>query len=333
MTTQQHNKQIVWTYYQQLTGASPDVAALAREALHPEVVWHGPHPINTLTGADAVIDGFWRPLLHSVPDARRDTQIFFAGQSHGAAWVTGYGYFTGTFAADWLGIPATGQPIAIRFGEVCRMVDGKIAAIYTILDLLDVMRQAGYRVLPPSRGAELIAPEPRTGDGVLLDPQAEAETQRSYDLVYAMLFDGLNNFDQADKASMGMRRYWDAQMCWYGPCGIGAMHDLGGFEQAHQLPFLNAFPDRKATDQEALFAEGSYVVAAGFPGVIATHTGEYLGVAASGQRVAMRVMDWWRRDGDLLVENWVLIDMIDVIRQCGVDLLARLRDQLTSADA
>ena len=42
----------------------------------------------------------------------------------------------------------------------------------------------------------------------------------------------------------------------------------------------------------------------------------------------MRMMDWWRREGDLLVENWVFIDIIDVFLQFGVDIFEKLRRQI-----
>ncbi len=32
-------------------------------------------------------------------------------------------------------------------------------------------------------------------------------------------------------------------------------------------------------------------------------------------------MDFWRRDGDRLRENWVLIDLVDAAHQAGVDLI------------
>jgi hypothetical protein len=35
-------------------------------------------------------------------------------------------------------------------------------------------------------------------------------------------------------------------------------------------------------------------------------------------------MDFWRRDGDRLAENWVFIDIPDLLRQLGVDLFARM---------
>ena len=34
-------------------------------------------------------------------------------------------------------------------------------------------------------------------------------------------------------------------------------------------------------------------------------------------------MDFWRRDGEMLLEDWVLIDMIDGAAQAGVDVWAR----------
>jgi hypothetical protein len=39
----------------------------------------------------------------------------------------------------------------------------------------------------------------------------------------------------------------------------------------------------------------------------------------------MRVMDIWRREGELLAENWVFIDIPDVMAQAGVDVFARMR--------
>jgi len=40
----------------------------------------------------------------------------------------------------------------------------------------------------------------------------------------------------------------------------------------------------------------------------------------------MRVCDWWRRDGDLLVENWVFVDIPDLLQQLGYDLFAELKN-------
>jgi hypothetical protein len=39
----------------------------------------------------------------------------------------------------------------------------------------------------------------------------------------------------------------------------------------------------------------------------------------------MRVVDIYRRDGDKLAENWVLIDLLHWLKQQGLDVLERTR--------
>jgi hypothetical protein len=40
----------------------------------------------------------------------------------------------------------------------------------------------------------------------------------------------------------------------------------------------------------------------------------------------MRSLDFWRREGNLLRENWVLVDLLSVYDQLGVDVFARMRE-------
>ena len=59
------------------------------------------------------------------------------------------------------------------------------------------------------------------------------------------------------------------------------------------------------------------------------HTGGgWLGLGASGRPVTMRVMDFYCADGGLIRENWVPIDIIQVLLQLDVDVLARVQSQL-----
>jgi hypothetical protein len=67
-----------------------------------------------------------------------------------------------------------------------------------------------------------------------------------------------------------------------------------------------------------------YVASTGWPSLRCTHTGEYLGAPTTVYKIGMRLMDWWRREGELLVENWVFIDMVDLFLQMGVDIFAQL---------
>jgi predicted ester cyclase len=111
--------------------------------------------------------------------------------------------------------------------------------------------------------------------------------------------------------------FWAEDMVWHGPAGIGTKHGLEQYRREHQQPFVHAFSDKHATD-EIRIAEGEYVAAHGYQE--ATHTGGWLGIPASGERVKVRYMDIWRVEGDRLVENWVLIDILGFLAQLGYDL-------------
>ncbi len=330
-TRGQVNKAMVWEFWQRLADTTPDgVAHIVRSSVNDDVSWYGPHPINHLDGVGALVAGFWRPFLHSFPGLRRESDVFLAGEFDGTEWIAATGYFTGVFAHDWVGIPATGKVARIRFGEFCRVEGGKIAEIYLLLDLVDLMLQAGHRVLPPSNGDEAKVPAPRTGDGVLLGPQEDDVTRRSLALVEAML-GSMGQYDLDNPATLSHPSFWRPDMCWYGPFGIGTARGMGEYLPVHQRPFLAAFPDREIADHAALFAEGNYTAVTGWPDVVGTHRGAWLGCPPTGRRISMRVMDFWRREGDLLAENWVLIDIVDIFRQFGVDLFARLAEQVEKA--
>ena len=285
-----------------------------------EVIWLGCAPFDTCKGISALWRVYWQPLLEGFSGLRRRIDILLGGECEGERWVASTGYMIGQFESDWLGIPATGRETFIRFGEFYQLEGGQIVKAYVINDLLEVMQQAHCDPLPPSLGLAGFVPPPRTGDGVLLDAQPEAESRVTFDLAYDMLFKGLNEFDQADKDSMKQKQFWHDNMHWYGPAGIGATRDLAEFEDNHQLPWLRAFPDRQVVWESPMFADGCYAATAGWREVIATHLGEYLGHPPTGKHIEFRVMDFWRREGDLLLENWVFIDLIDTFRQFGVDL-------------
>ena len=296
-----------------------------RGLYHPDVAWHGSHPINARKGCRAVVEEFWEPFLAALPDLERRDDILIAGAFKGGSWVGATGYYTGTFANDWLGIPATGGVLNVRFGEFSRLEAGKVCEVYLILDILDVMRQAGRwpAGLPKGPGVEDRVPGPATRDGVVLAACDSQEGARSLALVEAMI-KGLMEYDQRTLESMAQQRFWHPQMMWYGPAGIGTSRRLGGFQDVHQRAFLRAFPDRVGGDHKARIAEGAYIGSTGWPSVRATHLGPWLGIPPTGRPIGMRVMDFWRREGDLLRENWVFIDQLDLLLQMDFDVMERI---------
>jgi hypothetical protein len=50
----------------------------------------------------------------------------------------------------------------------------------------------------------------------------------------------------------------------------------------------------------------------------------FLGQGPTDERVYMRVCDFWRRDGDLLAENWVFVDALHFLLQMDYDVLQKV---------
>jgi hypothetical protein len=77
----------------------------------------------------------------------------------------------------------------------------------------------------------------------------------------------------------------------------------------------------------AFFADGDYVGFTAWPGMRMTVTGDgWLGIAPSNQAITMRSLDFWRCENGLIRENWVLVDLLHVYKQIGVDVFARMRE-------
>lgn len=312
-------KQVVREFWHMLLRERKPAAALASRARR-DLRLRAFHPVNELQGVDAVAQGFCAPLLRAFPDLLRRPYICIAGQHEESTWVATTGDFIGSFMQDWLDIPAGNSSVHIRFGEFCRVAEGRVCEIMLLLDLVSLLRQCGRRPLPRESGDRRWIPGPRAGDGLDQSGADPAASARSLELVLAMI-DGLNDYDGENLASMGMTRFWTEDMRWYGPAGIGSTVGLAGFEQHHQIPFLRAFPDRVGGTADTVWiAEGPYVACAGFPVLHMRHLGPYLGHPASGRQVSMRGIDWWRREGGRLTENQVFVDLPHFFDQLGVDL-------------
>ena len=314
----QQNKALVWEFWEQLNASSAEqLGDVVRTYVHPDITWHGPHPINDLNGADALVHGFWQPLREAFPDLKRTSEIFIGGHVH---WIGEIGSFRGTFTRDWLGIPATGRQIDIRFGEFTAVYKGKIVLSYIIPDILDVIRQAGFQLVPPSRGEEGAVRGPITGDGVIFSAHDPSEGAKTLALAKTMC--GALNTPE-------LGSFWNTEtMRWYGPSGIGTTYGLQGFVERHQDPFNHAFPTYgsfRMGVHSAEIGEGNYAAWVGWPSIHTVQVGEYLGCPPSGRNVDWRLMDFYRREGDLIIENWVPVDMLHLFLLMGVDVMAELQ--------
>jgi predicted ester cyclase len=281
------------------------------------------HPVNEGTGAGFFRDQLCAPLGTAFAAGQERTDIALSGVWRGGHWLARTGHLAGRFVAPLWGIPASGRVAFLRFGRFDRFVDGALVETIVLLDLPHLMIEAGVWPVGPALSPLVIAPGPATHDGIVgdADPAAGAA---SLALVEAMI-GGLHKFD-GDLKSMGMTSYWHDDFWWFGPAAIGSFCGHKDYERGHQRPFLAAFPDRVGGNHAARIGQGSYVASTGWPSIRATHSGgDWLGLAPTGRAVTMRVMDFWRREDRQLVENWVMIDVPDLLLQMGIDVFARMQ--------
>ena len=307
------------------------VRAALRHVMARDAMIHLCHPFGDLIGPDALYDKAYAPLVAALPDLERRDWIILSGQDqNGKLWLGAAGHYMGTFVRPLLDIPPTGQIVVMRFHEFYRVENNQIVEMQAIWDIPEVMIQAGAWPLSPSLGRELMVPSPATQDGLIHHHDAQVRTVESVRLVNDMLAAMKRHPSEGGPELMDLPRYWHPRMNWYGPAGIGTSRGITGFRNWHQIPYLNAMPDRGKHPEKTtahFFGEGDYVAVTGWPNMAQTisHPG-WLGIAPTGQFLTMYSLDFWRLEGDLIRENWVLIDLLDTLAKVGVDPLARMRE-------
>lgn len=299
-----------------------------REVFAPDATIYLAYPFETLGGVDDLYETVYIPLLAALPDLERRDFIFMAGpDDKGRDWVGCGGHYVGVFERPWLGIPPTQHMVAMRYHEYFHVVGGQIVEMQALWDIPQLMMQANAWPLAPSLGVELaMVPGPATNDGIINAPYDADEAAKSNKLVLDMV-NGLGRSTEG-YAAMRLEDYWHPKMNWYGPAGIGATRRVSGFRLWHQIPFLKAMPDRQGIlENGALFGDGDYVGFTAWPGMQMTYSGDgWLGIPPSNQQITMRSLDFWRREGDLLRENWVLVDVLSAYHLLGLDVFERMRE-------
>ena len=328
------NKKTIVSFFKEMNATkTSDVKNVLENYCDENIIVNITSPFEEINGIESFYNEFCQPLLSSFPDLENQPYILIGSDYEGKNYVSCTGNLVGTFKVDWLSIPATNQPTWLRFTILFRIENNKIIKAWYFFDMLDIIRQAGFNLFP-NKGIELVPPAPMTNDGILNYDTNSDEGEKTLNLINNML-DGLSNYDGKSVDSMGQERFWDTKnMMWYGPSGIGTTRGLKGFQNNHQLPFLKAFPTRgmlpkTQEDQFCQLGDGNYAFDFGFPLMYGTHLGnDWLGLEATGNKITMRVLDFWRREDGKLKENWVMIDMVDILNQLGIDVFEMLKTEV-----
>ena len=330
MSDFQASKELVREYYRAMESATGDnVATIMAEFTTDDFQWYGVHPFDEQQGPEAVAEAFWQPLLSSWSHLQRREDVFMAGRNEidGSEWVTSMGYFMGLLDGEWLGVPATRKMAFLRYADFNCVKDGKIIRSGFFCDIISVMQQAGINPLPIQTGASFIYPGPRTHDGIQLGVHEPAEAEKTLSVLNRMIADlsELNATANDEYPPEILAQTWHDDMIWYGPAGIGATYTIPRYQQQHSYPFRKGLKDKVFNGHVCRYAEGNYACFFGWPNLSNTASGGLLGLPGSGIRADMRVVDVYRRDGDKLAENWVLIDLPWWLKQQGLDVIERTR--------
>ncbi len=289
---------------------------------------HMCYPFGDLTGPDALWQTCIGPLYAAMPDLERRDMIVLAGTTpEGQDWIGCMGNYMGTFTAPFMDILPTGHLAHMRYHEFYQVSAGKITQMQAIWDLPELMMQAGTWPMAPQLGKFLCTPAPMSGDGL----SASGDGRATMDHVIGMLTELCKYPSDPDPAVMKLETFWHPRFNWYGPAGIGTGRGISGFRNWHQIPFLRGMPDRKLDAMGDLmshwFAQGEYVCETGWPNMRLTLSEDgWMGIAPADTEVLMRSLDFWRMENGLIRENWVLVDLLDIYAQVGVDVFARLRE-------
>ena len=297
----------------------------ASDVMVSNAVWDVSAPVGRVKGRPQVVEAVVQPIRAALAHVHRRDAIVIGGENrrdYGGRWVACVTHYVGTHVAPLWGVAPSGRLAMLRAGEFhCVASDGRIVESRIILDLPDLMRQAGRDPFAEGLGTELTWPGPATQDGLC---PAGGDGAASLDLVERMLT-GLHVYDVETRSSAGQTGKggtWADGMLWWGPGGIGSNFRWEGFVRDHRDAFLTAFPDRRGGNHYCRIGDGDYAAVSGWPSMTMTHLGPYLGVPATGRALTLRVMDFYRVANGRIAENWVLLDYVDLFAQMGRDILA-----------
>lgn len=291
-TTPRENEALVNRYWNEIWTAGGDAAAA--DLLAPDEVHHWGIGGDT-TGVAAFSDRL-RLFLAAFPDIAFTVDLVVAeGDLAASLWTA-----TGTHAAEWQGIPATGREVTWSGINIFRFACGKIAESWGEADHISLRQQLGATDVPPA---------PETAPAAT--PAAPAATPCP---------------DDSPAANVAVARRWTEEVINQGQLDLlddlldpGIVHHGASFPDVQGIDgvedalarVIAVFPEQLTVD---LTVAGDNLVAVRWSGT-ATHEGPFFGVEATGREVTLTGINVYRFSCGRIVESWSEINALDLLRQ------------------
>jgi len=302
MTSPEEAKEIIRRWNEE--GWSGGKYDLAHEIISPNMIVHGAGGQTVGMGPDGLIDLIrtWRTAF---PDGRMEIDDLIVEDDTVAIRNTWYG----THEAEFYGVPASGNKVAVTSVGIDRVQDGKVTEGWGELDMVGMMQQMGAL---PTVGPGAVA----NGSDPVWGPtrSGASGSAPSPDESKELLVRFVDALASTDESALG--ELVDAGSFADHNPGYGAT-DLAG-AIASQATLRRALPDLSyEVDRTNMVCEGDQV--AGHSLVRGTHTGEPLfGAEPSGNELVWTHSDFVRIADGRIVERWTATDMLTLFQQAGV---------------
>jgi len=245
-------------------------------------------------------------------------------------------YMLAHWTAPFAGVPPPPGPaplVRIRDLDFYAFTGSRISYNWCMVDVVDIVQQAGYKVLPKPDLPDLGYPAPTGQEGL---PAPDSKWVKVADTAAStMPFERMLEEDFG--ALLTDARWWADDMVWYGPAGIGTAQNRSQYVKHVLKPLQAAFTETRM-EIEQLVCEGS--ICGALIHLWGKHTGTWLGEKATGKLVRLRFGMHARVNLGAevegcgpcgqLVEGWAQLDIPAAFAMMGVDLLARARQQAAS---
>ena len=288
------------------------------------------HPFNEIKGIEEFATKFWFPIKKSFKPIQRRMDIFYAGtnlvDNHSSKWVVNMGHLLGNFNFPFFDIKPNFKTVMLWYCEFYKVEDNKIQEGAFFLDILKFMQYLNLSVIPESTGMIGFNPGPKTHQGLCFEKQSEIEGKKTLELITRManrlIGEGMRT------TIPDLQKDWHEDMIWWGPGGIGASYTYEGYLKGHTGPFEDNLDFIDFSGHILENSEGNYGGWFGWPNLKMKPKGNYMGFKQNTNLIGeMRVVDLYRRDGDKIAENWILIDHLHFLNCVGIDLLERNKNE------
>jgi steroid delta-isomerase-like uncharacterized protein len=141
------NKETIRRFHDAMKGGPEVISQAIDDIVAPDVSFHAPVPTGA-TGA-AALKQVMAILHRAFPDLRVTVEDLIEEGDK----VVGRNSVTGTHRGEYMGLPPTGRPVSYNEIFIFRFVQGRVAEIWGVVDVLSQLKQLG--VLPAERAGGL----------------------------------------------------------------------------------------------------------------------------------------------------------------------------------